>query len=311
MSKDATSNESNTVDSDLYKINVINNKSIIPNSNTDTDTDTEKVDKLNKIDTSGVPSFNPKSVGLPTIQAPEPAKLDVAPDYSTSFCRPRETTTTSEKIQNSAVSNLKNAFNIEGISWVNALFLFLAMGGVVFLLILWYTFKNPDMIGPFMIGIFRITWRIFIYFLILSVIVLFIQFIYYFSYWVGVTIDYFNLFMNPLLNERVSQLSCYFSDNVNFLIYYPAMAFYLFLLILVVLFDILILLPVMGLFGFFIGILFSLLGEPPDNVKKVLGTVSEFVQNGMQKMKTGTKDTLSGIMGKFKSPFSSIPVPVS
>jgi len=272
------------------------------------DTSPDEVDEIDntkriqniEIDKSSVPTpnFNPESAGLPTVKSPEPVKLNVGPDYSTSFCRPRPTESTSTILINTTVSGIKNSFQIDGLSWINALILFLSIGGLLFLLVLWYSFKYPDAIGPFLTGIFRLSWCLFIYFIIISVLVLFIQFMYYFAYWIGITIQYFNLFMNPLLNERVSELSCYFSDYVNFLIYYPAMVFYFICLILLVLFDILVMAPVMVFFGFIVGILFSLLGEQPDTVKKVIGTVSGIVQEKYQKLKTSAKDSMAGLMRK-------------
>jgi hypothetical protein len=264
------------------------------NEDTSNESETDKLNELNKIDTSSVsnPNFNPESVGLPTIQSLEPVKLDSAPEYPTSFCRAPETKTTAERIQEGAVNTFKNAFKMDGLSWMNALILFLSIGGFILLVVICYSFMNPDIVVPSLKGVLRISWRIFIYFLILSILVLFIQFMYYFAYWIGITINYFNLFMNPLLNERVRQLSCYFSDYVNFLIYYPAMLFYFILLVLVVLFDLLILLPVMGLFGFLVGTLFSLLGEDNDTVKDVAKKVTGMVQKGI----TNAKDSMSSLI---------------
>jgi hypothetical protein len=236
------------------------------------------------------------------IEAPAPVSLPT-PDYSTSFCRAR----TTEPTIGSFVNRLFGSMDTGGVPGFAFFACFACIGLIALLVILWYSVKYSDLVKPFMSGGLKLLWYLFIYFLIISVLVLFIQFLYYFAYWFEITIHYFNLFINPLLNDRVSSLCCLFSDYVNWLIYYPAMIFYFFCLVMVVLFDVLILIPVLVFFGFLIGFLFSLLGDRETTAKGLMGQISSAMNDasvsgmfsqGLQKM----KDSTEGITKHFKAP---------
>jgi hypothetical protein len=243
------------------------------------------------------------------IEAPAPVSLPT-PDYSTSFCRAR----TSEPTIGSFVNRLFGSMDTGGVPGFVFFACFAGIGLIALLVILWYSVKYSDLVKPFMSGSLKLLWYLFIYFLIISVLVLFIQFLYYFAYWVEITIHYFNLFINPLLNDRVSSLCCLFSDYVNWLIYYPAMIFYFFCLVMVLLFDFLILIPVLVFFGFLIGFLFSLLGDRDTSAKGLMGQISSVMKDasisgmfskGIQKM----KDSTEGITKHFKTNQSGQPQP--
>ena len=85
--------------------------------------------------------------------------------------------------------------------------------------------------------------------------------------------------MNPLLNEKLNSWTCYFSDYISWIFYYPVMIYYFFCLILSLVVIGLLSLGVI-FFGFLIGTLFGLLGERDNNVKNMF-------QKGMQHMYSG------------------------
>jgi len=246
----------------------------------------------------------PESYTLDSTLSSTPIELP-EPDQE-SFCRPRTTEKTSDKIGENIVSLFTGSFNTDSFSWITALITFACIGGFILLVFLWYTLKYPELIGPFMVGFLRILWYLLIYSAIVSVMVLFVRFIAKVIYFIKVTIEYFNLTMNPLLNPKVSSLSCYFTDYVNSLIYYPAMIFYLICFIFLLLFDFLILLPVLAVFGFIIGFLFSLLGENRNTMGQVFGKVAGMVKstvkgNPSSQGQSKTQTNSPGLMGKVAS----------
>lgn len=231
------------------------------------------------------------------------------PDYSTSFCRPRETESAMGTTVSSWILKIARTFDIGGVSWYPHLIAVSSIGGVMFIVFLWYFIQNPDLIKPLMTGSLKLLWYGFIFFMILSVLILYIHFLYYIAYFFELTVHYFNLTCNPLLNERVSSLCCYFSDYVNWLIYYPSMIYFLICFAVLVVIDVFVLLPILAFFGFMVGFLFSLLGHRAENAPQVKDQISDVMNhpkvNGL--LADGAKN-IQGSVNKLKGIFhTSIP----
>jgi hypothetical protein len=115
------------------------------------------------------------------------------------------------------------------------------------------------------------------------------------------------LTFNPLLDPKVSELYCFFSDYVNPLIYFPSMIFFLLCLIGIVLLLVLILLPILAATSFFVGFLFSLLGE-----KKTDDTLQT---KGINKIKDIASKQLyskdAGLFGTIKATMAGKDLPPS
>ncbi len=176
------------------------------------------------------------------------------------FCRPRN----QETIFQSITRRLRGAMggineNRSSLMWILPL---ACVGGILAIILIYHILRHYDLIQPFVKGGIKGIWYMFLYLIIIFVVGIYIKCLYYFAYWIELTIHYFNLTLNPLLDERVSYYCCLYTDYVNWLIYYPAMLFYLFCFGLLVIFDILILLPTLVFLGFIVGYLFSLLGQP-------------------------------------------------
>jgi hypothetical protein len=195
-------------------------------------------------------------------------------NYSTSYCQPRTTDTYFSKMYRSMISNLTGSTSGGTKGEVNTtyiLYAYAALGTLFIIVCLWYLLQYKHLLQPFSSGIFRILVCLFIYFLIFSLFALFLKFMVFFVYCVKLTIYYFNLMMNPLLNDTLNSCTCYFSDYISWIFYYPARVFYLICFILVIMFDTLVLIPVIIAFGFCIGYLFQSLGDRDTNYDSFMG----------------------------------------
>lgn len=281
---------------------LFNNDPVSGSDNTKTTLDDSSYDLINESDITN--AFNPDSF-QDSISSSEPVTL-TGPDYTTSFCRPRQTESTAGSTISSAILTFARYFDIRDVSWYPYLISLSGVGGLFIFILLWYFIKYPDLVKPFTFGGVKLCWYLFLLFLILSVLVLFIHFLYYIAYFIEVTIHYFNMTLNPLLNEKVSSLCCFFSDYLNWLIFYPAMIYYLIIFILLVLFDVLVLIPILALFGFIVGFLFSLLGERETSAPGLVGQISNVMkdssvsgmfQKGLQSMKNSTEGVKQKLFG--------------
>ncbi len=196
-----------------------------------------------------------------TLDSNSSKPVDLFEPDQESLCRPRSDKTTTDKIREHIVSSFTGSYKTDSFSWITGLITLACISGFILLVLLYYFVKRPELVFPFTGAFVRIFWYLFIYSVIVFVMISFIRLILIVIYFIKVTIEYFNLMMNPLLNPKVSELTCYFTDYVNMLIYYPAMIFYLICFIGLLLFDSLILLPALAIFGLIIGTLFSLLGK--------------------------------------------------
>jgi len=244
---------------------------------------------------------NPESYTLDSMLLSKPGEL--LEQDNRSFCRPRTTTTTTDTIAKKVLSGFSGSYNTDSFSWMTGLITLACISGFILLVLLYYTVKRPELVFPFGQAFIRILWYLLIYSAIVMVIILFIRFIVEVIHFIKVTIAYFNLMMNPLLDPKVSSLSCYFTDYVNGLIYYPAMIFYLICFVGLILFDFLILLPVLAIFGFVIGFLFSLLGENRGTVSKLVGKV--FGKGDPSKGTPGMMSTAASLAGAAPGPLGA------
>ena len=204
------------------------------------------------------------------VEKSTPLKLNTDPNYLTHFCKNRNTPNW---------ITVKNPLDFPDKPWEKYLGIAI-VGGILLLFLLWILFKYYDLILPFSNGIFNILKYLVIYSVIVFILVLFFKFLTHFKFWYNLFMTYLKLFLNPLINEKVSFLYCYFTSYVNWLIYYPAKLFYLICLIGISLIFFLIIIPIIVAISFTIGYLFSLLGESTNleslvnNMKKTASSVS-------------------------------------
>ncbi len=155
-------------------------------------------------------------------------------------------------------------------------------GGFLLLLLIWYSIKYYELFLPFAGGALRL----FKYFLICSAIfyfmVTFVQTTNYFYWWYESTLYFFRRFVDPLLNQRVKYWYYYFTDYINWIIYYPVKLYYLIRFLANVVFFLLIILPTLAFIAFFIGLLFSWIGER-DNDPSILTPVVDDFKGGIAK----------------------------
>jgi len=218
------------------------------------------------------------------------------PDYSTSFCRPRQIEYAMGTTVSSWILKIARTFDIGGVSWYPHIIAVGSFGTILLIVFLWSYMMYSDLIIPFLTGGMRLLWYGFIFFLIISVLILLIHFLYYIAYFFEITVHYFNLTVNPLLDERVSSACCFFSDYVNGMIYYPSMVYFLVWFVVLVVFDVFVLLPMFLFSGFLIGYLFSLLGKRAD-VSEVKGQFSDIMNNSQ--LNNTLKNSANQIQGSF------------
>lgn len=197
-----------------------------------------------------------------------PLKLDTDPNYLTNFCKNRNIP---------HWIKIKNPLDSEPDFWEKYL-AYAVLSGLLLLIFLWYLFMYYDLLIPLAGGLVNILKHLIIYCVILFVMVLFFKFLKKLSFWYNLWLEYLKLFLNPLINEKVSSAYCYFTNYVNWLIYYPAKLFYLVCLIGITLIFFLIIIPIIVGISFIIGKLFELLGGGT-NLKAMLGKVEKTVTN--------------------------------
>lgn len=204
------------------------------------------------------------------IEGSSPLNLNSDPNYLTNFCKNRNTPNR---------LTLKNPFTLIDKAKIDTWIGLVVVGIPLFLFLLWCFFKNYDVIIPYAGGVFNILKFLIIYCLILFVLRLFFKFVFTFKFWVSLFIKYFELFLNPLRDNKVSSAYCYFTPYVNWLIYYPAKLYFFICLLGVCFIFFLIIIPVIVAISFTIGYLFSLLGDSSslekaaENLKKAVSSV--------------------------------------
>jgi len=198
------------------------------------------------------------------IEGSSPLNLNADPNYLTNFCKNRNTPTK---------PLFKNPFDIFKKGFKPDLLGYAIVGGLLLMYLIWTVLKYYDVAVPFAGGIFNILKFLIIYTVIILVLTLFFKFVFTFKFWVTLFVKHFRLFLNPLLNEKVSSAYCYFTSYVNWLIYYPAKIYYFICVVVIVGIFFLCILPIIACISFVIGYLFSLLGD---------GRSFENVMNGMK-----------------------------
>ena len=150
-------------------------------------------------------------------------------------------------------------------------------------LLIWYFIQYYDLLLPFMSGGLSLLKYFVICITIFYIMVLFIQTTLYFSFWYASTLYHFRHMVNPLLNHTVRYYYYYFTDYINWIIFYPARFWYGFRFTTNILFFILVILPVMAFIAFFIGILFSWLGEKKETFSIFKEGLSSIADKGIGK----------------------------
>lgn len=262
-------------------------------------------EKLKEVDTSEFKNqamdLTSSNVGeIDEVEASGPLNLP-DPDYLTNFCKNRNTPA------DSWFTNMPSLDWSKREGWGSWIVILLGLGIVFFVLMVWYFIKYYELIIPFIGGSINIMKYLIIYSIIIVVMVLLLKFTRYFSVWYKLFYKYLRLTFNPLLDDKVSQLYCFFSDYVNPLIYYPSMIFFLFCLIGVVLLLVLILLPILAAVSFFVGFLFSLLGEKKTDSSLQTQAINK-VRNTID---TKIYSKNAGLMGSVKAAMTGKPLPVS
>lgn len=197
------------------------------------------------------------------------------PDYSTSFCRPRPTESPMGKKVSSWILKVNGYLDIGGVSWGPHLAVFTTFGTCAIIALLLFYWKEPELFKNLMGGYARMLWYGLIFLMIITMLVLFSHYLYWVAYFFELTVHFFNLTKNPLLDQTVASLCCLFSDYINWIIYYPSMIFFLFVFLCILFVDIFLLLPIFIFFGCIIGSLFSMFGKgkPPkvmiEEIKKL------------------------------------------
>jgi len=118
-------------------------------------------------------------------------------------------------------------------------------------------------IAPFSSGLIIMTKYIVLYGIIITTIVLFLSLIGTLNWWVNQFVWTGERFLFPLRDRKTSSWYYYFTDYVNWIVYGGAMIYFAICIVFLLVFLGLILLPGLAVIGFFIGYLFSLMGEAP------------------------------------------------
>jgi uncharacterized membrane protein len=214
------------------------------------------------------------------------------PNYSTSFCRPRPTESKMGKKVSSWLLKVNGYLDIGGVSWGPHITVFTTFGICTIIgLLIFYLMKRELFISFFTGGV-SMLWYGFIFFMIITTLVLFSHYLYWVAYFFELTVHLFHLTCNPLLDQKVSSLCCLFSDYVNWIIYYPSMICFLFAFLFILFIDIVILLPIFMFFGCMIGTLYSMLdkqkipkGEDAVEVANEFINKSNVVEKGRMNVK--------------------------
>lgn len=175
-----------------------------------------------------------------------------------------------------------------------------AGGTFVTCLILWYSIRYYELFLPFVSG----GLRLFKYFLICTAILYFmatfVQTSHYFYWWYESTLYFFRRMVDPLLNQKVKYWYYYFTDYINWIVYYPAKTYYFFRFVANVFFFLLIILPVMAFIAFFIGLLFSWLGEAKEE-KSILDPMVQELKTAATSAKEQASSMVSNKMAGLAS----------
>lgn len=200
-----------------------------------------------------------------------PAEVKFDANYLTHFCRNRKWPDLSplKQIFTFSMGNLNEYVS-------SALLAFILLSFIA-----WNMLKNYDNLVPFSGGILNILKLVVIYFVIVFVMKLFIKLLKALSFWFDLFRDYFKLFLNPLLNQHVSFLYCYFTNYVNWIIYYPAKIFYFICAMGIALVFFMVIIPIILAFSFILSKLLSLLGNR-SSVDTITDTANAFKINAMK-----------------------------
>jgi hypothetical protein len=181
------------------------------------------------------------------------------------------------------ILKVNRSLDIGGVSWGPHITVFTTLGTCTIIALLLFYLIDRELFTSLLGGGVNMLWYGFIFFLIISVLVLFSHYLYWVAYFFELTIHLFNLTWNPLLNDTVSSWCCFFSDYLNWLIYYPSVIYFLICFCILLFVDIVILLPIFVFFGCMIGFLFSLFGQSKENTDGV----KVHVMDALKKDNTG------------------------
>lgn len=230
------------------------------------------------------------------------------PDYSTSFCRPRPTESPMGKKVSSWILKVNGYLDIGGVSWGPHITVFTTLGTCMIIGLLLFYVIDRDLFTSFFSGGVNMLWYGFIFFMIITTLVLFSHYLYWVAYFFELTVHLFHLTWNPLLDQKVASLCCLFSDYINWIIYYPSMICFLFAFLFILFVDLVILLPIFIFFGCMIGSLFSMLnkGKPPSDMIKEIENLATQHINTSNVVQTGINNVIN-IKKNFKklNPFRS------
>jgi len=153
------------------------------------------------------------------------------------------------------------------------------IGLLFMLLLLYYCVTYFPLLFPYAKGIFKMLKYFILYGLIMSTILLFMSLLGYLFWWFVLFYWAVERMIDPLKDNTVSSWYYYLSDNINWIIYYPAMIWFFLCIVGLILLLVLMILPAVSIVGFLIGYLFSMMGEAPcdkpDLLSRVLsGTVA-------------------------------------
>ena len=133
-----------------------------------------------------------------------------------------------------------------------------------------------------------------LYSMVFSVMAVFIKLLGTLHWWVILFYWCLERVIDPLKDNTVRYLYYYLTDYVNWIIYYPAMLYYLLFLIGLFMILSLIILPFVSFVGFLVGYIFSMMGEDPCNkgiftrmLSAVTGAVKTFVPGASDAAKKG------------------------
>jgi hypothetical protein len=134
-------------------------------------------------------------------------------------------------------------------------------------------------LAPFSNGLLVMTKYIFLYGIIITTIVLFLSLVGTLNWWMSQFVWTGERFLFPLRDNKTSSWYYYFTDYVNWIVYGGAMIYFAICLVFLLVFLGLILLPGIAVIGFFIGYLFSLLGEAPCAAKIVESATNSVMES--------------------------------
>ena len=141
--------------------------------------------------------------------------------------------------------------------------IYVAIGWFVGVFFFYLLAMHFSAIAPFSSGLLVMTKYIVLYGIIITTIVLFLSLVGTLSWWVNQFLWTGERFLFPLRDRKTNSWYYYFTDYVNWIVYGGAMIYFAICIVFLLVFLCLILLPGLAVVGFFIGYLFSLMGEAP------------------------------------------------